>query len=56
MIDNPQSYLEINWNPVEMLYLKRLKEAVVPYGMHTPFMKQMLDSWETELFHKTEKI
>ena len=26
-----------------MLYLRRFKEAIVSYGMHSPFVKQMLN-------------
>lgn len=44
----PQSYVEVNWAPLEMLDLKRFKEGVVLYDMHSPFEKQMLSSWATE--------
>lgn len=39
-----QGYAEVNWNPVEMLDLKRFKEVVISLGMHSPFVKQMLIS------------
>lgn len=42
-----QGYSEVNWNPIEILYLKRFKEAIDSYGMHSPFVKQMLNSWTT---------
>lgn len=40
-------HLEVNWNPVQMLDLKRFKEAVVAYAMHSLFVSQMLNSWAT---------
>lgn len=30
-----QGYLETNWDPVKRLDLKRLKKAIVSYGMHS---------------------
>ena len=39
----PQGYAELIWNPVEVLELKRFKEAVISYGVHSPFVKQMLN-------------
>lgn len=36
-------YTEAHWNPVEMLDLRRFKEAIVSYGMHLPFKKWMLN-------------
>ena len=41
---HPQGYAEIYWNPVEMLDYLRFKDAVISYGMHLPFVKQMLNS------------
>ena len=41
---HPQGYKEINWNPVDMLDLKRVKEAVVSYGVYSSFARQMLNS------------
>ncbi|XP_052593228.1 torsin-1A-interacting protein 1 isoform X3 [Peromyscus californicus insignis] len=35
------------WAPIEMLDLRRFKEAIVSYGMHSPYVKQMLNSWST---------
>ena len=28
-----------------MLHLRRFKEVIVSYGIHSPFVKQMLNSW-----------
>ena len=36
---------EANWIPVPMLDLRRFKESIVSYGMHSPFVKQMLNIW-----------
>ena len=35
------------WTPVERLDLRRFKEATVLNGTHTPFVKQILNSWST---------
>ena len=43
----PQSYAEVNWIHVEMINLKRFKEAGLSYAMHSPLVKQMLNSWAT---------
>ena len=37
--------MEVNWETTEMFDLKTIKEAIVLYGMHSPFVKQMLKSW-----------
>ena len=45
-----------NWTPVPMLDLRRFKEARVSYGIPSPYMKQMLNSWFViELSLKTEE-
>ena len=36
-------YSEVNWDLVKMLDVKRFKEAVVSYGMHSPFVKQVFN-------------
>ena len=43
----PQGYSRVNWDAIEILDLKRFKKATVSYGMHSPFVKQMLNSWTT---------
>ncbi|XP_052610186.1 oxidized purine nucleoside triphosphate hydrolase isoform X1 [Peromyscus californicus insignis] len=35
------------WVPVKMLDLRRFKEAIASYGMHSPYVKQMLNTWST---------
>lgn len=30
-----------------MLGFKRFKEVIVPYGLHSPFVRQMFISWST---------
>lgn len=43
---NLQEYKEFVWHSVHMLDLKTLKEAVNSYGIHSPFIKQILNSRE----------
>ena len=43
----PQGCVRAGWVPVERLDLRRFKEAVVLYGIHSPFVQQMLNSWST---------
>ena len=38
----------MKWNPIEMLDLKRFKEAAISYGKHPSYVKQMLNSWATQ--------
>ena len=45
---HPQGYIEVNWNPVDMLNLKRFKKAVVSHGMYSSFVRRMLNSWTTK--------
>ena len=42
-----QGYKVADWNPVQFLDLKRLKEVVISYGMHSPCVKQILNSLAT---------
>lgn len=32
--NDPQGYAEIDWTPVDILDLRRFKEAVILYGTH----------------------
>ena len=41
-------YEEVKWNPVEILDLRRFKAAVTSYGINSPYVKQMLNSWATQ--------
>ena len=34
-----QGYDEIGWHPIEMTDLTHFKEAMLSYGMHSPYMK-----------------
>nr|CDQ07277.1 Bm11540 [Brugia malayi] len=43
--DHPLNYHEAEWRPVEVLDLRKFKESVTNFGMHSPFVKQMLTSW-----------
>lgn len=42
-----QGYAEVNLNPVNMLDLG-VKEVIVSYGIHSPFVRQMLNWWATK--------
>jgi hypothetical protein len=39
------AYNELIWHPIKMLDLKHLKEAIMLYGLHSPFVKEMLSNW-----------
>ena len=41
----PQNCVRAEWAPLEILGLRRLKEATTSYGMHSLFVKQMLNAW-----------
>lgn len=43
-----QGYREVKWNPIDVLDLRRLKEAVISYGMHSPLVNRILKSWATQ--------
>lgn len=45
---HPQGYVQINWKPPDMPDLKRLKGAVVAYGMPSPYVRQILNLWATQ--------
>lgn len=40
-----QCYVEIDWNPVKVLYLKIFKGTVILCGMLLHYVKQILNSW-----------
>lgn len=39
-----QGYREYKWDPMKMLDSKNIKEAIVPYGMHLAYVRQMLNT------------
>lgn len=43
--DHPQGYEEFEWQPMDVLELRKFKESVTNFGMHSPFVKQILISW-----------
>lgn len=43
-VRHPQGYAEVHWSPVEMLDLKRFKNAVISNGVKS-FEEQILNSW-----------
>lgn len=44
----PHGYIEVKWNQIEILHLRRFKKVVVLYGMHSLYKKQVLNSWVTQ--------
>ena len=38
---------EASWALIQILDLWRVKEAIVSYGIHSPFIRQLLNSWST---------
>lgn len=43
-----QGYNKIKCNPIDILDLQRFKEADLSYGIHSSYVKQILNSWTTE--------
>lgn len=35
---------KLTWNPIEMLDVKHFNEAIILYGFHSPFVKEMLNN------------
>jgi hypothetical protein len=42
--DYPQGYQEFEWQPMDVLDLRKFKESVTNFGMHLPFVKHILTS------------
>jgi len=36
------------WHSIEMIGLRHFKEAMISYGMHLPYVKQILNNWATQ--------
>lgn len=43
--DGGPAYNELAWHSTEMLDLKHFKEAMVLYSLHSPLLKEMLNTW-----------
>jgi hypothetical protein len=43
-IEHPQVHEEYEWHPVDVLDLRKCKEIDTNFGMHSPFVKQILTS------------
>ena len=43
--DYPEDYQEFEWQPMNVLDLKKIKKNVTNFKMHSPFVKQILTSW-----------
>ena len=44
---NDRGCVRACWTSVSMLDLKRFKEVIISNGMHSPYVKQMLNLWAT---------
>ena len=42
---NPKVIKEHTWEPIRMNDLKEFKQAIVNYGLHSSFVREMLKSW-----------
>ena len=42
---NPKVVKEHTWEPIRMNDLKEFKQAIVNYGLHSSFVREMLKSW-----------
>ncbi|KAL6034566.1 hypothetical protein STEG23_035004 [Scotinomys teguina] len=44
---HPEPYVSHTLQPISIRDFKNMKEAIVTYGIHSPYVKQMLNSWST---------
>ncbi|MGE9804163.1 hypothetical protein ACQP3L_26470, partial [Escherichia coli] len=44
---HPHGRMVYEWQPIQPKDLKNIKESVVSYGLHSPYIKQLLHSWAT---------
>ena len=42
---NPRNIKERTWEPVRMNDMKEIKQAVMSFGLHSSFFKEMLKTW-----------
>ncbi|XP_035296233.1 endogenous retrovirus group K member 113 Gag polyprotein-like [Cricetulus griseus] len=42
-----QGQTAYTWQPTQLKDLRHIKESVVSYGLHSPYVKQLLHSWAT---------
>lgn len=42
---HPQGCVKIDWKPTYITDLRRLKESVVAYGMHSTYVRQVKNNW-----------
>ena len=43
--DDDQGHQELEWQLEDVLELRKFKQSVTKFGMHLPFVKQILTSW-----------
>ena len=41
----PKGYTEFKWGPKHLKDLKNIKQAVVSYGMHLSYMRELVKTW-----------
>jgi hypothetical protein len=48
--DHPQNYQEFEWQPTDVLELRKFKESITNFEMYWPFVKKkkILPSWATK--------
>ena len=44
---HPKGFKECKWQPIGMNDLKEIKQAVVSYDLHSPFISEMGKVWES---------
>ena len=43
-----QGHGGIGWYPIERTDVRPFKESIISYGMHLPYVKQILNNWATQ--------
>jgi hypothetical protein len=39
---------EIGWHPIETIDLRCFKDVMISYKMHSPYVQQILNNWDTQ--------
>ncbi|MGE9715823.1 hypothetical protein ACQP3F_29955, partial [Escherichia coli] len=47
---HPHGQMAYQWEHIQLKILKGIKESVVSYGFHSPYVKELLNSWA--IFHR----
>lgn len=43
-----KDYNKIGWNPKEIINPRHFQEAMLSYGMHSPYVEQISNNWATQ--------